>query len=261
MIVSCKNGVEYYQFENLANEACLNHGVFTRRNGQSRAPFASLNVGFGLGDPERNVYANRRLIDECMESRQSIYLRQVHGNRVVVMDDNGGLSSIRLSKTPPVGDAMITDVCECYLVIQVADCQPVLFYDPAVRVVAAAHCGWRGSLQDVIGATVRRMTFEFGCSPKDIQVGVGPSLGPCCAEFVNYRTEFPPSMWKYKAGNNRFDLWALSGDQLQNAGIPAGNIHFSNLCTRCRSDLFFSYREERPTGRFAAVIGLRDSKQ
>jgi YfiH family protein len=261
MIANCKNGVEYYRFDNLAGRKCLNHGIFTRRGGCSEAPFESLNVGLGLGDSERNVSGNRRLIDECMQSRCSSYLRQVHGKRVVLKARGCQPPLPGIPESPPVGDAMISDAPGCYLVIQVADCQPILFFDPYRRVVAAAHCGWRGSLQNIIGATVHAMVSEFNCAPDQIRVGIGPSLGPCCAEFVNYRSEFPPPLWKYKRENDHFDLWRLSVDQLRQAGVPSENVEFSKLCTRCRSDLFFSYRAEGATGRFAAVIGLREPSE
>ena len=82
-------------------------------------------------------------------------------------------------------------------------------------------------------------------------------LGPCCAEFVNYRQEFPETMWHYKDNRHRFDLWHISSDQLQAAGISKANLYISKICTKCRTDLFFSYRAQTVTGRFASVIGLR----
>jgi hypothetical protein len=101
------------------------------------------------------------------------------------------------------------------------------------------------------------MDERFGCDPGDLRVGVGPSLGPCCAEFINYREEIPPGLWAYRRDSARFDFWAMSRDQLVRAGVREDRIQVSGLCTKCRTDLFFSYRAERSTGRFAAVIGLR----
>ena len=91
---------------------------------------------------------------------------------------------------------------------------------------------------------------------ENILAGIGPSLGPCCGEFVNYRKELPEGFWKYGDDANRFDFWAVSRDQLTASGVREKNIHLSRLCTKCRTDLFFSYRGEGTTGRFMAVIGL-----
>jgi copper oxidase (laccase) domain-containing protein len=87
--------------------------------------------------------------------------------------------------------------------------------------------------------------------------GIGPSLGPCCAEFINYREEIPQVYWRYKDADHNFDFWSLSREQLLHAGVPAKNIETSRICTRCRTDEFFSYRAAKTTGRFAAVIGLK----
>ena len=152
---------------------------------------------------------------------------------------------------------MVTDRTGQLLVIQVADCQPVFIFDAQRRVVANIHSGWRGSIQNVIGSTVEVMRREYDCRPEDMVAAIGPSLGPCCAEFIHYRTEIPRNFWCYKDTRDHFDFWAASKDQLVEAGLSSANIVLSGLCTRCRTDLFYSYRGEGETGRFAAVIGLR----
>jgi copper oxidase (laccase) domain-containing protein len=130
-------------------------------------------------------------------------------------------------------------------------------YEPVRRVVANVHCGWRGSIQNIIGRTVETMARQFGCSPGSIVAGIGPSLGPCCAEFINYKAEIPQAFWKYKDSDHHLDFWSVSRDQLTKAGVASENIETSRICTRCRADEFFSYRTAKITGRFAAVIGLR----
>ena len=155
-------------------------------------------------------------------------------------------------------DAMVTDIYGRNLVIQIADCQAVLLYESSRRVIANVHCGWRGSIQNIIGRTVTTMEQHFGCRPNRILAGIGPSLGPCCAEFINYSKEIPMKFWQYKGLNQHFDFWSLSRDQLKAAGVAEINIESSGICTRCHTDDFFSYRAERTTGRFAAVIGLTE---
>jgi YfiH family protein len=157
---------------------------------------------------------------------------------------------------PPEADVMITDRSGKFLVVQVADCQAILMYDPVRRVAANVHCGWRGSVADVAGRTVRALRSGFGCEPKDLLVGIGPSLGPCCAEFVNYRKEIPSRLWNYRRDTVYFDFWTMTCDQLIAAGVREDRIEISRLCTRCNTDRFFSYRGEKRTGRFPAVIGL-----
>jgi len=155
------------------------------------------------------------------------------------------------------GDAVVTDVSGTHLVIQVADCQSVMLYDPSRRVVANVHSGWRGSIKNIIGRTVKVMESVFNCHATNMFAGIGPSLGPCCAEFINYKDEIPAAFWNYKDHSHHFDFWRISRDQLATAGIPAEQICSSDLCTKCNTNTFFSYRGEGVTGRFAAVIGIK----
>jgi len=243
-------GVQYFQFPNLSGLPGLRHGIFTRRGGVSHHPYESLNVGLGVGDIRDNVKENRRRVARCMSTDHLIFTRQVHGTGVVKIEDD------HVPGVPLTGDALITDLPGNFIAIQVADCQPVLLFDPEKRAVAAVHSGWRGSVENVIGHTVAAMGEAFSSRPENILAGIGPSLGPCCGEFVNYRRELPEHFWKYGDDTNRFDFWAVSRDQLTDCGVRDENIHVGQMCTRCRTDLFFSYRGEGTTGRFMAVIGL-----
>jgi YfiH family protein len=253
MISATRNGASFYQFENLANAPGINHGIFTRNAGHSQPPYASLNISYGIGDEEKAVARNRNLIAGIMGAGEMTFIDQVHGCDIVVLgpDQKGHSNPVAIA------DAVVTDRPDNYLVIQVADCQSVLMYEPARQVVANVHSGWRGSIDNIIGRTIEAMQQHFGCHPDAILAGIGPSLGPCCAEFINYKTEIPKAFWRYKTPGDYFDFWAISTDQLLNAGVQAKHIESCQICTRCRTDEFFSYRAEKTTGRFAVVIGLK----
>jgi YfiH family protein len=240
MITTTRNGASFYQFENLAQCPSIDHGIFTRNTGHSQPPFSSLNVSYGIGDEDKAVAGNRELISGIM--------------------GRGEMTYIHVAARPLIADAVVTDRSENYLVVQVADCQAVLMYEPTRQVVANVHSGWRGSIHNIIGRTVDTMRQNFGCRPDGILAGIGPSLGPCCAEFINFETEIPKEFWGYKDSDDHFDFWALSSDQLMKAGVPERNIESSQMCTRCRAEEFYSYRAEKTTGRFAAVIGLKKLK-
>jgi purine-nucleoside/S-methyl-5'-thioadenosine phosphorylase / adenosine deaminase len=266
VILQHANGLSFYQYPNLNQFDELIHGVFTRKSGFSRHPFRSLNVGLSTGDDEKHVNQNRHAIADCMGTLSPVFSKQLHGKTVINLDRID-----RLDKThdhvsglpvgnlvgPPEGDAMVTSLSGIMPVIQVADCQPVFLFDPKKKVVANIHSGWRGSINNIIGHTIRCMSSDFNTAPSDIIAGIGPSLGPCCAEFKNYRKEIPEQYWKYEIGSRYFDFWAISRDQLMAAGVLNENICISEICTVCNSDLFFSYRKEKSTGRFAAVIGIK----
>ena len=256
MRLTTQNGIPFYQFDNLAAYSGVDHRIFTRNSGYSRPPFASLNVGSGIGDSPKHVSDNRAIVSGVMPAGRLVFARQVHGCEIAVLSHDNERKGLAAADLTFAGDALVTDITGRHLVIQVADCQAVFLYEPARRVIANVHSGWRGSIQNIIGRTIGVMEQYFGCRSDRIRAGIGPSLGPCCAEFINYRKEIPSEFWPYKNQNKYFDFWSLSRDQLTAAGVNEVNIESSGICTRCHKDDFFSYRADRTTGRFAAVIGL-----
>jgi YfiH family protein len=257
LISITKNGTSFLQFPNLSKFSEISHGIFTRKNGYSTAPYKSLNTSYSNGDDIRNVTLNRLAIEKCFDGNKLVFARQVHGAKVMSFTKKNSTLDSGPYDVPPECDAMITNIRKRSLVIQVADCQSIMMFDPVLKVVANIHSGWRGSLKNIIGRTISTMEKKFGTKPNHIISGIGPSLGPCCAEFVNYKDEIPEKLWTYKDDSNHFNFWTLSLDQLRDAGILKKNIYSSEMCTKCNTDLFFSFREEGITGRFAAVIGLK----
>jgi len=253
MIEIQKNGLSFFQFPNLAKYPGICHGIFTRNGGLSQKPYHSLNVSINVGDAETNVINNRSLILKCLEIDNLFFTNQVHGTEILILKKETSQTFDSLM----TGDAVISDIPGKNIAIQTADCQAVLLYDADKNVIANIHSGWRGSIQNIIGKTVRTMEKVFECSPDHIIAGIGPGLGQCCAEFINYKKEIPKEYWKYKNNSNYFDFRAISKDQLFSAGVLPESIFLSSLCTRCRNNLFFSFRENRITGRFAAIIGIK----
>jgi len=250
LILTKVNGISFLQFPNLISFPKLRHGVFTRNGGFSKEPYSSLNLSLSVGDDEWAIKRNRSLVSMCMDNGELVFTRQMHDADVIVVS---GVNSF-----PFVGDALVSDLENRMLAIKIADCQSVLMFDPVRTVVANVHSGWKGSIKNVIGSTIDAMTERFGCKPSDIFAGISPSLGPCCAEFINYKSEIPEQFWKYRDSANHFDFWRISMDQLCSADVMPENIYSSGICTKCNTDLFFSYRGEKTTGRFVSVIGMKE---
>jgi YfiH family protein len=252
------NGLKTFQFPALSALPGFFHGVFLRNAADGQGGNVSFNLGMGDGTSEALVRSNRqKMVAFFGTGLRPVYGRQVHGKEVGIFKRDGErLSRDTADQLRLDGDALITDMAGSALVILVADCQPVLIIDPVKHVVANVHSGWRGSIQNIIGETVGRMAVDFHSRPEDLVCGIGPSLGPCCAEFIHYKDELPQSFWKYRHSAFHFDFWQASRVQLTDAGVRRENIHISGLCTQCNPHLFFSYRGERPTGRFAAVVGI-----
>lgn len=248
-------GLNFMQFPKLSALEGFFHGIFLRRESGGRNIPVDFNLGLGCGTPDSRIQANRRRMLEALgQGLTGVYARQTHGTKVGMWNSN----AISAADSRIDGDALVTNRESGALVIQTADCQAIIIIDPVRRVAANIHSGWRGSVGNIVGRTIRTMTDEYGSRPHDMLCGIGPSLGPCCAEFVNYRDELPESFWNYRRSGDYFDFWEISRTQMLEAGIPGDNISLSGICTKCNQHLFFSYRGDPQTGRFATVVGIGD---
>ncbi len=247
------DGLKHYRSPLLAARPEVVHGFFTRQGGVSTGAYHSLNVSLAVGDRRESVSRNLGRMQQALGLDCLAGAAQVHGGRAAVITS---ASQALLSDIPEV-DILVTTVPGLGLLIKQADCQAVMFYDPANRVVANVHCGWRGQIQQILREAVSLLQARFGTRPADLYAAVGPSLGPCCAEFRNFRQEFPPPLWTYQVRPTYFDLWRLSRDQLAAAGLSPARLDLAGLCTHCGADDFFSYRRDGVTGRQGAIIALR----
>ena len=177
-----------------------------------------------------------------------------------------------------LGDALATAEPGILLSLRTADCVPVLLLDPQRPAVAAVHAGWRGALARIAEKTANQLVKSYGSTPAEMIAVLGPCIQACCYEvgeevFDQFNSEYSqeedfiartgkpsnplPSSISPGQGKWRLDLIRIARRQLQNAGLVAQNITNSGYCTRCRRDLFFSYRgEPKRVGRMITVIGI-----
>ncbi len=174
---------------------------------------------------------------------EPVWLRQVHGTRVIDLDRPAALE----------GDAAITRVAGTVCAIQAADCLPVLLADEAGTVVGGAHAGWRGLSAGVIEATIKQMDVPG----KKLLAWLGPAIGPKVYEvgdevraaFVE-KEAFSPT----RPGHWLLDLYAVARRRLHEQGVE--RIFGGGFCTYSDPERFYSYRRDGRTGRMAALIWL-----
>ncbi|MBZ0301573.1 MAG: peptidoglycan editing factor PgeF [Anaerolineae bacterium] len=239
----------------------LAHGVFTRHGGVSQAPWASLNLGGNVGDDAVAVRRNHELMYSALRANgaRACSVWQVHSADVVLAD-----GPVRGRRWLALADAMVTDRSDTPLSMRFADCVPLLFHDPTHGVIGMAHAGWRGTVQGVAANTVRHMMEAYGCQPQDVQVGIGPSIGPdyyqvgeeVVAAVVDYFGTTDGLIRRDLAdGTAYLDLWAANRLDLERAGVE--QIETAGLCTASNTEEWFSHRAEKGrTGRFGAVMSL-----
>jgi YfiH family protein len=256
-------------FKNLFNYKGIRHFVSTRSGGTSKAPFDSMNLGLHVGDEQNDVINNRkRLVSSLGIAFENLTIaEQTHsGNVAIISEKHRGRGHACHKNAVSNADAMVTNLKNICITILVADCVPILFFDPCRKVIGAAHAGWRGTLKFIAASTVKAMVKKFGSLPEDIMVGIGPSIGPCCyqvgpevlsqvKETLNPAASFIKN--EFRDGTGYLDLWNLNFKQLLNEGVLEKNIEIARICSGHNQEQFFSYRGEKgETGRFGVGIEL-----
>lgn len=215
------------------------HGFCGRAGGVSQAPFRGLNLSYRVGDATPSVDENWcRLQASLPTGVRFLRLDQVHGDTVHVSD--GG--SLELG----AGDAVATHVAGLAAAVLTADCVPILLRSSDGSAVAAVHAGWRGTVLDIVGAAVRRLSNEFGIAPTAVEAALGPSIGACCYVVGDeVRQQFASASAELLACaevGRALDLRAANRHLLERAGVPAAAIHVVGPCTRCAAEEYFSHR-------------------
>ncbi len=238
-----------------------------RHGGVSQPPLDSLNMALHVGDEQELVWLNRQRFIELWDLRleQMVCCQQVHGSQVAcVSSDMAGLGAKDYLTSLTEIDAMATNESDIILATFYADCLPVFFYDPQKRAVAIAHSGWKGTMGKIVSNTVNTMIQAYGCKAENLEVFLGPGIGPCCFQIQadlaqKVAAVFPE--FDVIIDRNREFFWDLSLSNrkiLQQAGIDPQKIIDCGLCTSCNTDKFFSHRRENgKTGRMMAAIGLQ----
>jgi hypothetical protein len=247
--------VALWRFDRLSEETGITHWVSGRSGGVSQTPYDSLNLGLRTDDAPSNVKENReRLFNALGVHGEAVAsCRQIHGNSVIRVDGR--------QTDAPEGDAILTSTAGIMLMLLMADCVPVLVYDPVQRVAGLAHAGWRGTAGLIAQRLVNRMTDDFCCQAGDLMAGVGPSIGPCCFEVGEDVIERVRSTHsnveallseRTNDGRAKLNLWTANHGQLTSTGVRSEQIEVAEICTKCNRSDFFSDRAQRPSGRFAA---------
>ena len=263
MILTKKNGLEYYGFESFDNQI-VSHGIFTRKGGASPAPWSSLNQGGTVGDERTNVVENRRRVFEAMNRPvESIYdVWQVHGTEVISAQLARPLDAEHVK-----ADAILTDRPEVTLFMRFADCVPILIYDPVKRVVGIIHAGWMGTVKKIVTHTLLALQDRYHCNPGNLVAGIGPSIGvdhyQVGEEVIRFAKEsfgaYSMELIVKKEDKTFLNLWKANEFLLREGGVKS--VETAAICTACHTEDWYSHRAEAgKTGRFGTVLFLNEEK-
>ncbi len=230
-----------------------NHGFSTRIGGSSHGEYEGLNLSERVGDdPDRVIKNRQHALNALGLSLESLArLNQIHSSNVV-----RAIPGVILE-----GDALVSSNDNITLVIETADCYPVLLEDSVNGVIGAAHCGWRGTVGKILENTVQQM-LALGANLEHVRAAIGPGI---CHEHYAVGLEvrkqflsrgFPANILEQQGQLWKLDLSAANAWLLEACGVPKNQIWQSSACST--DPEFFSYRRDAgKTGRMWSIIANR----
>ncbi|HMI88778.1 MAG TPA: peptidoglycan editing factor PgeF [Polyangiaceae bacterium] len=253
---------EYLKSPLLSREG-FQHAFFTRRGGQSPAPFDSLHFGTA-GQSADDLVANVRSAAEALrvDPARLYTATQVHGRDVIVVHGTEERNELLRRRA----DALVSTVPAIACGIKVADCVPLLIADRVSGAVAAIHSGWQGTELNVVAASLTALRGVLG-APGDLLAAIGPHIEVCCfevgddvAERLRSCAPQADAIDRRRGPRAHVDLRKIVREQLSSLGLRHEAIEDVGGCTKCDKARFFSYRRDRDSsGRMLAAIAVRSS--
>jgi YfiH family protein len=210
------------------------------------------------------VKQNRKLIFKELNLKpyEIIEAQQIHDNRLLSINSENG-KMWRGHNVTGV-DGFTTDQTDIALMLKVADCVPVVIYDPKNHAVGIFHTGWRGAVKQIHVLGLQRMTEVYDTNPKKCLIWLGPSAHNCCFISKDEPKQLSDKTWKpyikKKKGVWHINLNQYIVDTLKKAGALKKNTIISDVCTVTSKDLYSHVRtlnSDEPEGRFAVIVKLR----
>ena len=244
---------DYFKFSNLSEFPELVQGMSTRSFGTMK-----------MLTTDDQVIKNRHHFSKALgiDLARLVKTEGVHGNKIAVVgQDQCGHGVTNDLESVKGVDGLITREPNVFMMITVADCLPLMVYDPILKIAGIAHAGWKGILLGVGEALINEFK-AMGSNPEDLVAGIGPGI--CQRHFIvkndildKFKTSYAKSIL-LRNHDGYVDLKRCLTDQLVKTGVTKFNLEVAKECTVCNNYYFGSYRQEGDKAVYmAAVIGMR----
>lgn len=241
----------------------------TREGGFSKAPYASANLAFHVGDDLDNVKRNRAHLFGSsplnLNENNSVFVAQFHSDITKKVSFKEAGKGFFTFEDGIIADALYTTEKGLTLGIYHADCVPVFVYVPNHHLIGVIHAGEKGSLGNITGKFITEIIKNEGVKSGEIFAHLGPSLSFAHRLISKEKAErlaaLGGNIQKSVKGTHPqyfLDLPLLNILQLRSAGVPFEQISFSEECTYENNDRYFSFAKENVTGRNMSFIRLND---
>lgn len=268
-----EDGVEYIQFK-ILNKYNVKHCITLRHGGKSLGEYASLNFRTLGNDNIENVLENLNIIKSKLNFGTICKARQDHTDKVIEINEDNYRNYEFALQNQELVDGYLVSQKGIATLITTADCNPIIIYDTKNNIVANVHAGWKGVINKIYINAIDLMVKKYNTNAEDLIVCIGPSIRKCCftSKEETFKEKFTSvfeneeEYLRYDEDKETFhiDLIYILKQELKKAGVNIENIHVADICTRCNTDDFYSYRYAVQNGKkdyatMATIVEL-DSK-
>lgn len=246
-------------------------GFTTKNGGVSKNDYASLNLGYHVGDELACVCANREKLAEKLKFPLSNWVgaEQIHDTVLKKINKaDGGKGSNSYEDSFKGTDGFYTNEEGVLLTLCFADCVPLFFIAPEKKMIGIAHAGWKGTVGQIAQQMISAWGRE-GIKPEQIFVAIGPSICEKCYivddHVINLVEKSLVDVDKkpynlVTEGQYSLNLQELNRHILLTSGVPDNHILQTGLCSSCIHEEFFSHRRDHgKTGRMLSFIGWKET--
>jgi YfiH family protein len=152
-------------------------------------------------------------------------------------------------------DAMVCASAGKVIGVNTADCLPLLLADMEAKVIAAVHCGWRGTVANIVSNAVNKM-IDQGASPARMIAAMGPCIGTECFEVgEEVAVQFQEETVVRTYAKPHVDLGEAVSLQLVALGLSRERIAKPIACSVCDKRFYSVRRDGRdlPYRTFTAI--------
>lgn len=249
-----------YQIPELRIFDGLFHSFSTVRDGNMSLVIGGKKVALDEVIENRKRFFKKVGID--IKRAMTIWL--THGVEVVEAKGKWLGKTIFDQIDPPKADAVITNKPNTFLALTVADCVPVIIYDPKVKAVGLVHAGWKGVDRKIVVKTVHKLVEKYNSEPQDLVIGIGPCIAKDSYVKENFSEKEKKAWGNYVfdpgSGKCSIDMVGYIKKQLIDLGVQKSNIKLSGVDTFRDNNFYSHYRDMRTKegdrGRFFCVVGI-----
>lgn len=235
-----------FTFSSLQNQALV-HAVSGKSDGNIDARFSSADtVTANLGKISTQLNLDPKTI---------VQAEQVHATNIALVDSSHQGQIIKNT------DALITKDPNTTLMLRIADCAPIILFDPANHALGLVHSGWRGAIGKIGPLALEQMLCQFGTKPEEVLIAIGPCLSTLTLDRPPLQQDLPEWHDFIDTKDNTYtvNLLGFIVHSFEAVGVPGSGIQSSGINTQASTDYFSHIRSQiqgDPEGRFTALAKL-----